>query len=83
MRIGKHINVSLVDNCQICQFSSAAGIQALDWHRFDINPTGQCWVLVKTNTSDIILSFKNEKVMVNILLASIGLAEHTVLDSIK
>ena len=67
LRMGKH-KVSLGDSCQICQFSSAAGIQALDWHRLDINPTQQGWVKVKANTADTILGF-NEKFTVNILMA--------------
>ena len=62
---------------QICQCSSAAGIQALDWHWLNINPTRQCLVTVKTNTSDSILNFNNERITVKILLA-----EHRVLDSI-
>jgi len=66
--MGKH-KINLGDSCQIFQFLSAAVVQALDWHQFDINLTQQCWVKVKTNTSDTILSFDNEKVMVNILLA--------------
>ena len=62
---------------QICLCSSAAGIQALDRHWLNINPTRQCLVTVKTNTSDSILNFNNERITVKILLA-----EHRVLDSI-
>ena len=67
----KH-NVSLGESCQLCQYSSSAGIQALDWHRSHTATVRK----VKTNTSDTISRFNNEKVTVNILLG-----EHRVLDS--